>query len=203
MDTVALAAGQVADALLLVGPLEVEPRDVLARVDLSLAELDRVGAAADLLPDRARRVEIGARLVDVRELHRLADPEDASVRLLLARDHPEEGRLAGAVRPDHADDARGRKRERQLLHQQPVAVALRDAVRLDHDVAEARARRNVDLHPVELHVLLLREQLLVRAEARLRLRVPRARAHPYPLELAGERPPPRGLLFLLGGEPSL
>ena len=92
-----------------------------------------------------RRVEPGARLVDVGELHRVADAERARVRLLLARDHAEERRLAGAVRPDHADDAAGRQRERQVLDEQPVAEALRDVVGLDDDVAEPRAGRDVDL----------------------------------------------------------
>ena len=45
VDAVALAAGEVADPLLLVGAPEVEPGDVLARVDLALAELDHVVAA--------------------------------------------------------------------------------------------------------------------------------------------------------------
>ena len=128
------------DALLLVGAPEVEPGDVLARVDLAPAELDRVVAAGDLLPDRARRVEARARLVDVGQLDRLADAQLAGVRLLLAGDHAEERRLAGAVRADHADDAAGRQREGQVLDEQPVAVALLDAVRLDDDVAEPRAR---------------------------------------------------------------
>ena len=57
VHAVALAAGEVADALLLVAALEVEPRDVLARVDLALAELDDVVPAADLLPDGARGIE--------------------------------------------------------------------------------------------------------------------------------------------------
>ena len=95
-------------------------------------------------------VEVGARLVDVGELDRVADAELAAVRLLLARDHPEERRLAGAVRADHADDAARRQRERQVLDEQPVAEALRDAVGLDDDVAEPRPGRDVDLDPVEL-----------------------------------------------------
>ena len=64
----------------------------------------------------------------------------------------------------------------EVLEEQPVAEALRDALRLDHDVAEPRAGRDVDLDLVELHVLLLGEQLLVRAEPRLRLRVAGLRA---------------------------
>ena len=125
------------------------------------AELDRVVAAGDLLPDGARRVEVGARLVDVGELDRVADAERAGVRLLLAGDHAEERRLAGAVRADHADDPAGRQREGQVLEEQPVAEALGHAVGLDHEVAEPRAGRDVDLDAVELLRALLGEQPLV------------------------------------------
>jgi hypothetical protein len=68
-----LAAGEVADLLLLVGPLEVEPRHVGARIDLALPSRIFVLAAGDLLPDRLLGVEALARLVDVRELDGLAD----------------------------------------------------------------------------------------------------------------------------------
>ena len=47
------------------------------------------------------------------------------------------------------------------VDQQPVAVALDDVAGLDDDVAEPRPGRDVDLDPVELHVRLLGEQLLV------------------------------------------
>ena len=73
VDTVALAAGEVGDALLLVGPAEVEPGDVLARVHLPPAELDRVLAARDLFPDVVLRIQVGPGLVDVGELDRVAD----------------------------------------------------------------------------------------------------------------------------------
>ena len=74
VDAVALAAGEVADLLLLIGAAEVEPGDVLAGVDLARPELDQVVAAGDLLPDGGVRVEVAAGLVDVGELDRLARP---------------------------------------------------------------------------------------------------------------------------------
>ena len=113
-----------ADALLLVGALEVEAGRVLARVDHALADLDLVVAVGDLLPHGLRRVERVARLVDVGELHGVAQLERARVGLLLAGDHPEQRRLAGAVGADHADDAGARQLEGQRLDQQAVAVAL-------------------------------------------------------------------------------
>src|SRR5581483_3557573 len=54
MDAIALPARELPDRLLLIGAAEVEPARVLPRVDLALAELDRVEPAADLLPDRIR-----------------------------------------------------------------------------------------------------------------------------------------------------
>ena len=74
-----------ADLLLLVGALEVERGDVGARRDLAPADLDALVALADLLEDGLVGVERVARLVDVGELHRVADAQRAGVGLLLRR----------------------------------------------------------------------------------------------------------------------
>src|SRR5262249_46338136 len=110
-DAVALAARELADRLLLVASAKAGPAHVLTRVGLLLPELDVVVAAAALLPEVLLRVEPAARLVDVGELHRIADPQRAGVGLLLARDHAEERGLASAVRADHTDDPGRRQRE--------------------------------------------------------------------------------------------
>ena len=68
VDAVPLSAREVLDELLLVAAAEVEPRRVLARVHLSLAEQDDVLVLGDLLPHRVLRVEAAARLIDVGEL---------------------------------------------------------------------------------------------------------------------------------------
>ena len=91
----------------------------------------------------------------------------------------------------------GGQRERQVLDQQPVAEALAQAVGLDHHVAEARARRDVDLDRVELDVALLGEQPLVVVQARLGLLAPALRVLAHPLELGRDRALARGLLALL------
>jgi hypothetical protein len=70
------------------------------------------------------RIERIAALVDIGEMHRLADGDRAGIGLLLPGDHAEQRRLAGAVRADDADDAAGRQLERQIVDQQPVAIAL-------------------------------------------------------------------------------
>ena len=111
MDAVALAARQHADLLLLVGALEVEGAAIGARIDLALAEIEDVVAAGDFLPHGLLVVQRVARLVDIAELHRLADLDRAGVGLVLTGDHAEQRRLAGAVRADDADDAAGRQLE--------------------------------------------------------------------------------------------
>ena len=112
VQAVALAAGEVADALLLVGAAEVEAGDVGARVDVALADDQPVLAAGDGLPDRLLGLEVGAHLVDVGHLDGVADAQRAAVGLLLAGDHAEQRRLARAVGADHPDDAAGRQLER-------------------------------------------------------------------------------------------
>src|SRR6266700_7335193 len=89
MHTIAFAARQCADLLLLIGPLEVERGAIAARIDLALAEQDQFVAAGNLFPNGFLAVEIVARLIDVTEVHALTDGDRALVRLLLPGDHPE------------------------------------------------------------------------------------------------------------------
>ena len=187
VDAVALAARQGADLALLLRALEVEPGDVGARRDLRLPIVDLVLAAGDLFPDALVRRQRVAALVDVAELHRLAEPQRAGVRLFRAGDHPEQRRLAGAVRADDADDAAGRQREVEVVDQQLIAVRLAQAAGFDDDVAEARTGRDVDLDLVELLRRILVEQLFVGVEAGLALGLAGARRHADPLQLALER----------------
>ena len=84
--------------LLLVAAAEVEAGHVRARRHLARADPHAVDAARDLLPDRCSTVQGGSRLVDVGELHRRRARRLAAVGRLLAGDHAEERRLAGAVR---------------------------------------------------------------------------------------------------------
>ena len=62
MDAVALAAGEHADLLLLVGALEVEGAAIGARVDLALAEIEDVVPAGDLLLDASCSASSESRL---------------------------------------------------------------------------------------------------------------------------------------------
>src|SRR5436190_3660661 len=124
----ALAAGQVADQLLLVVALEVEPAEVGARRHDELADDEVVEAARDVLPDGLVVLEVLAALLDERHLGGRADLDAAAVGLLLARDHAKERRLAGAVGSDDADDRAGRNLEAEVVDEEPVAETLADAL---------------------------------------------------------------------------
>src|SRR6202011_2985108 len=115
MHAVALAARERADLLLLVGALEVERRAIAARIDLALAEKNEFVAAGNFLPHGFLAVERIARLVDIAEMHALADRDGALVRLVLPGDHAEQRGLAGAVGADHADNAAGRQLEGEVV----------------------------------------------------------------------------------------
>src|SRR5262249_10641912 len=159
-------------------------------------ELDVVVAAADLLPDRPVRIEGVATLIDVPDAYGLPDLQRAGIGLFLAGDHPEQRGLPRAVRPDHADDAAAREREIEVVNEQLVAVPFPQLARFDDDIAEARARRDVDLGGLDLLRGVLAQQLFVGVQTRFPLGLARPGGHADPLELALERPlPPRLRLF--------
>src|SRR3954452_14092751 len=128
MDAVALAAGKGVELLLLVGAGEAEAGDVGPAVDLDVAELELFRLAADRLPDVLVVLQIGAGLLEVRELDSLADLKRAGVGHLLAGDEAEERGVAGAIGANDADNPARRQREVDVLEQQPIAVDLGDAL---------------------------------------------------------------------------
>jgi hypothetical protein len=90
-------------------------------------------------------VETVAALVDIGELDGIANLDLARIRLLLADQHAEQRRFAGAVRADDADDGAWRHVEAQLVDQQTVTEGLADVPEFDHLAAQALADRNEDL----------------------------------------------------------
>src|SRR5260370_1190752 len=164
----ALAAGELCDLCLLMGAGESERRAIGAAGHLAPAEIDPRVAAGNLLPYRLVGCERVARLVDIAKFPRLADPEAALVRLLLADDHAEERGLAGAVGADDADDAARWQAERQLLDEPPVAIGLGDMLRLDDEIAEARPRGPHDLRRFRRLLAAGGDAALIGAEPRLR-----------------------------------
>ena len=187
VHAVALATGEIADLLLLVGAAEIEGGAICARIDLVLAELDHFGPTRNFLPDVLVGIERVAALVDITHLHRLADADRAGVGLLVAGEHAEQRRLASAVRADDADDAAGRQLEGEVFDQHLVGKTLGQAVDLDDDIAEALAGRNDDLRVGRLAVLSLLDQFLIRLDARLRLGLASLRRGRDPLALAPDR----------------
>jgi hypothetical protein len=79
------------------------------------------------------------------------------------------------------------QREGHVVHEQQVAVPLPDTAGFDHDVAEPRAGRNVDLDLFDSLSGVLFQQVFIRIQSCLTLGLPRPRRHPDPLELALER----------------
>src|SRR5690606_15792837 len=198
VETVALTAREHAGLLLLVGPLEAELRHVGAARDLGLADRDDVEPVGDALPQRLVGVDVGARLVDVADLDRLADLQLAAVERLEAHDRLEERGLSHTVRADDADDAVRRERERQAVDEHAVAERLLQVLRLDHDRAQARPRRDLDLLEVELaRALGFGGHLLVAGQTRLRLGLSALGVRPHPLELLGEALGELGVLLAL------
>src|SRR5262249_42411352 len=194
----ALAARKIADLLLLIGALEVEAAQIGARGHLEFPDLEHVGAAGYELEHRLAAFQRLAGLVDHGHPDRRPDGELALVRLLLARDHPEQGRLARPVGPDDADDRARRHRDREAVDEQGVAVALAHALELDHGIAEAVGDRDEDLLRLVALLVFVRVQLLEAREPRLGLGLPPLRVLPHPLELLLDRLLARGLRgFLL------
>ena len=123
--------------------------------------------------------------------------------LFLAGDHAEQRGLAGAVRPDHADDAAGRQLEGEIVDQEIVAETLLEVIEIDHVLAEPLGHRDDDLRRLGLLVGSLCQQILVTLIARLRLGLPGARACGDPLLLARQRALVRRFLAALLFEPLL
>ena len=181
---VALAAGQHTCGLLLVGALKTECRHVRPARDLGPADPDVGLPVRDHFPDGLVRVDPFPVLVHVGDLYRFADPDGPRVRLLLTEDHPYQRGLADPIGPDHTDDATLGQRETEVLHEHAVAVALGEAISLDHQPAQARTRRYLDLLEVELAVGVgLRRHLLVTFQPRAALGLARPRAGPHPFKL--------------------
>src|SRR5690606_25490740 len=118
------------------------------------------------------------------ELYAVADGDRAGVGLLMAGDHAEERRLAGAVRSDDADNAARRQLEGKAVDQKLVAIALFQVLERYDVLAKARARRDLDGGEGLLFALGLRGHFLVALQARLRLGLPRLRRLPHPFEFA-------------------
>ncbi len=199
VQAAAFAAGQAADQLLLVLALEVEAAQVGARLDLHAVDVEDVQAAGHFLEHVVVAFQLVATLVHVGQLHRRPEHDLARVRRLLADDHLEQRRLAGAVGADDADDGAGRHQEAEVVDQQALAELLGDVLELEHRIAQALARRNEDLVGLVTALVIDRLQFFQACQTRLALGAAALGVLPRPLQFLLDRLLPRLLLvvFLL------
>ena len=201
VQPVALTARQHPGRLLLIGTLETEGRHIGAAGHLEAAHLDVVEPVRDDLPDVLLGIQPFPALVDVADLDGLTDLQGARIRLLLADDHFEQRGLADTVRADHTDDAGARQVERQSADQHPVVEGLVQIVHLEHQAAQPRTRRDVDLGGIELTVAFgVGGQFLVAGQAGLVLGLPGFGRRAHPLEFALQDLGSLGILLTLDGQ---
>src|SRR5690606_23116306 len=111
VEAVALTTGEHPGLLLLVWSLESELRHVGARRDLGLANLNVVVPVGDHFPQRLVRVDSATALIDIRDLHGLADFQITGVERLQADNRLEQRGLTDTVRTDDSDNAVARQGE--------------------------------------------------------------------------------------------
>ena len=200
VEAVALAARELADALLLVGAVEVERRRVGARFDLALAELDAVLAAGDLLPDRRSRDRgrraPGRRRRAPRSSPIRSSPASGVSSPVIMRKSVVLPAPFGPITPTMPPGGSGTK----VVHQQVVAVALAQTAR-PRPPSPSRGPGGMWISTrVELDARPRRRAALVGASAPCSWRGARG-ATSAPTRARGRASRRRGLLLLLDGEP--
>ncbi len=187
VHAVAFPARELPDIFLLVSLLEVKCGNIGTRVDLDPAKVEHVQPIGDFLPDIVGIIQRIAALVDIAELHRVAEAHRTGIGFFNAEDHLEQGRLTRPVRTDHADNAARRQREGEILDQEIVAEALAQVLNLQHQVAEAGPRGNADLRGRDLLALGLARHFLIALDTRLGLGLAGLGAGAHPFQFALQR----------------
>src|SRR5690606_30726509 len=154
VEAVALTTREHPGLLLLVWALEPELRNVRAGRDLCLAHLNEVVTLRDDLPESLVRVDAATALVDVGDLHGLADLQVATVQGLQPDDGLEQGGLSDTVGTDDSDDAVAWQSEGEPVDKDAVVEALLEVLRLNDLGSESRPHRDHDLFEIELSGLL-------------------------------------------------
>ena len=204
----ALAAREVADALLLLAPGEEERARQVARLLLARPQPALVGGdhALQVLPHREHRVDVLLRLAEVAHLDLRAHLHLARVRGEVAQERPHQRGLAGAVGADDPDPVHRLDGKLQAAEERPVAVRLRDALAPQHVVADARGLRQLQAHHLELGLVLDQLVLLEALQARgaaARLLRALARLVPHDVLLLGADLVQLLLVVSLAGEHAL
>ena len=101
---------------------------------------------------------------------------------------------------DDPGDAAAWEAEAQVVDEQPIAEALADPRCLDHEIAQARSGRDVDLVGLVAPLEFLRGQLFIALEARLALGMTALGVGAHPFELGPHRPEARLFLALFLGQ---
>src|SRR5690606_20530991 len=130
-QTTALAARELAGTFALIRSLEVEATEIGPRWHFELADTENVGPVRDDVKNRLVGIQSIARLVNIGQFYRRPDLDGAAVRLLLARNHPEQGGLPRTVGPDDPHEGARRHPETQVVDEQAISVGLADTV--EHD----------------------------------------------------------------------
>ena len=182
----AFPAGEGSHRLLLVCALEVEAANVGAGWHLESANLQHIAPLSEQVEHGFLAVEVVPALVDVGHLDSRPNHHTAGVGLLLAGDHAEQCRFAGAVRADDADDGPGRHREAQIVDEQAVAERLGHTVELDDFVAQALRDGNKDFVGFVALLVVLRVEFLEAGQARFGFCLPPFGVLAHPLEFFGD-----------------
>ena len=86
MNAIALAAGEKADRLLLIGAGKVKSPHISAGIDLPAAEFDQFLSAGNFLPDGFFRIE-RTHLIHIAELNSIADRDRPGIGRFLSDNH--------------------------------------------------------------------------------------------------------------------
>src|SRR5690606_31748440 len=199
VQTATLTARQVSDGLVLIAATEVEAAQIGPRRHLETTHVDDIGTIGHGVEHGLAVGQGVARLVDIREPHGLTDLDFATVGLLLTCNHPEQGRLTGAVGTDDADDGARRNAEAEVIDEQAVAEGFADVHELNHFVAQALGHGNEDFLGFVTLLVLVRSQFLEARHTGLGLGLAPlgVLAHPFELLLDGALAGGFGSLFLL------
>ena len=145
VDAVAFAARQLPDFFLLIAAFEIELADISAGRKLFFAERNHIQTVGNFFPHVFVGVQLVAALVNIAQIDRVTDTDGSGIRFFLSGNHAEQRCFAGAVGPDNADDCPLRNLKRQIVDQNPVAVAFADVLGLNYQIAETFGHRNIDV----------------------------------------------------------
>ncbi len=192
-----LPARQVPHQRALATADEAQPLRQLPGRHLLLAQLDALGDLLDRLQDPPRAVQVLHVLRQPRQLHRAAHLDAPRGRLpVLGRvgQRPQQRGLARAVDTEQPDALPGPQQPVQMLQQHLVPGLDGDVARLEDGLAQPRGGEGDQLGRVARR-RLVRDELVGRVDAELRLRRARLGAAPQPGQLLAHE-----VLALLLGE---